>query len=115
MSARIIINVQFVISYLLFHLYTLYLFEGNQPEGKMTVSSDKVDIPGYPNSGAIKILYVFNDGTYIKDGVQAHYYGTSRVAYLPNNKEGNEILELLKKCFNSKLTFTIGTSVTTGN
>ena len=42
------------------------------------------------------------------------YKGTKRVAYLPDNKEGKEIYELLLKAFNAKLTFTIGRSTTTG-
>lgn len=42
------------------------------------------------------------------------YSGTSRVAYLPDNAEGREVLELLKKCFDKRLTFTVGRSITTG-
>lgn len=41
------------------------------------------------------------------------YKGTFRKAYLPNNKEGNEVLQLLKKAFEQKLIFTIGESRTT--
>ena len=43
-----------------------------------------------------------------------HFTGTSRTAYLPNNTEGKKVLGLLKKAFDARLTFTIGTSVTTG-
>jgi deltex-like protein len=39
---------------------------------------------------------------------------THRTAYLPDNKEGNEVLLLLVEAFNRKLIFTIGRSVTTG-
>jgi deltex-like protein len=42
------------------------------------------------------------------------YSGTSRTAYLPDNKEGNEVLKLLQISWDRKLTFTIGTSVTSG-
>ena len=42
------------------------------------------------------------------------YSGTSRISYLPNNKEGREVLALLKIAFDRRLTFTVGTSVTTG-
>nr|XP_006825963.1 PREDICTED: E3 ubiquitin-protein ligase DTX3L-like [Saccoglossus kowalevskii] len=42
------------------------------------------------------------------------YSGTSRTAYLPDNREGREVLRLLKLAFERKLTFIIGTSVTTG-
>jgi len=33
---------------------------------------------------------------------------------LPKNKEGEEVLELLKIAWNRRLIFTVGTSVTTG-
>ncbi|KAG8430906.1 hypothetical protein GDO86_019770, partial [Hymenochirus boettgeri] len=42
------------------------------------------------------------------------YSGTSRTAYLPNNKEGQEVLRLLRRAFDQKLIFTIGRSRTTG-
>lgn len=42
------------------------------------------------------------------------YSGTSRTAYLPDDKEGNEVLRLLQIAWDRKLTFTIGTSVTSG-
>lgn len=44
----------------------------------------------------------------------ARYSGTSRTAYLPDNAEGQEVLELFKKCFEKRLIFTVGRSVTTG-
>ncbi len=40
--------------------------------------------------------------------------GTARNTYLPDNAEGREILRLLKVAFDRRLTFTVGTSVTTG-
>lgn len=42
------------------------------------------------------------------------YSSTFRKAYLPDNKEGQEILQLLRKAFNQKLIFTVGESRTTG-
>lgn len=42
------------------------------------------------------------------------YSGINRTAYLPDNKEGREVLQLLKKAFDQKLIFTVGTSRTTG-
>ena len=35
------------------------------------------------------------------------YSGTKRKAYLPDNKEGQEILDLLYKAFQARLIFTI--------
>ena len=46
---------------------------------------------------------------------QGKAYGSlHRYAYLPDNKEGNEILVLLRRAFDARLVFTIGRSVTTG-
>nr|XP_057941433.1 probable E3 ubiquitin-protein ligase DTX3 isoform X2 [Doryrhamphus excisus] len=42
------------------------------------------------------------------------YPGTDRVAYLPDSPEGNRVLGLLRRAFEQRLTFTIGTSMTTG-
>ena len=42
------------------------------------------------------------------------YKGTSRRAFLPNNKEGQTVLKLLKIAFDRRLTFTLGQSRTTG-
>ena len=42
------------------------------------------------------------------------YHGTSRTAYLPNNREGQEVLQLLRRAFDARLVFTVGTSNTTG-
>jgi len=47
-----------------------------------------------------------------KNGVS--YPSTHRTAYLPNNKEGNEVLGLLRKAFDRRLIFIVGDSVTTG-
>lgn len=42
------------------------------------------------------------------------YSGTSRVAYLPDCQEGLEVLAILEKAFLQRVTFVVGTSVTTG-
>lgn len=42
------------------------------------------------------------------------YPGTDRVAYLPDSPEGNRVLGLLRRAFEQRLIFTIGTSMTTG-
>ncbi|CAH1268224.1 DTX3L [Branchiostoma lanceolatum] len=90
---------------------------GNQPEGKMKVSYNRqFRLGGYKSTGVIVIDYIF------KDGIQGQehpnpgkpYKGTTRTAYLPHNTDGIKVLSLLKQAFNQKLTFTIGTSSTTG-
>ncbi len=42
------------------------------------------------------------------------FHGTNRHAYLPDNKEGKEVLALLQRAFHQKLIFTVGKSTTTG-
>ena len=80
---------------------------GDQPNGSMSAHiSYGMHCSGYEDVDTIVIDYSFPSGN--------GYSGTYRTAFLPNNKEGKEILGLLKVCFDRKLTFTIGTSVTTG-
>ncbi len=42
------------------------------------------------------------------------FQGISRVGYLPDTPEGNEVANLLKRSFRARLTFQVGRSVTTG-
>ena len=80
---------------------------GDQPKGSMRAHiSYNFHCSGYEDYDTIVIDYDFPSGN--------GYSGTYRTAFLPNNKEGKEILGLLKVCFDRKLTFTVGTSVTTG-
>lgn len=66
---------------------------------------------GYPNTDTFRIQYSIPNG--IKpDGIP--YSGTNRIAFLPNTDEGREVLFLLKIAFERNLTFTVGTSMTTG-
>ena len=44
----------------------------------------------------------------------ANYSGTRRNAFLPGNPDGIEVLGLLILAFQRKLTFLVGTSLTTG-
>ena len=85
---------------------------GDMPPGIMSARIDKnLRCAGYYKDDTIVINYSFQGGK-TKDG--NYYSGTARTSYLPNNKEGREILGMLKIAFDRKLTFTIGTSVTTG-
>jgi len=80
---------------------------GDMPYGTMKISKNKtMHCSGYNNVETIIINYQFPNGH--------NYTGTSRTSYLPNTKEGREVLALLKIAFDRKLTFTVGTSVTTG-
>lgn len=83
---------------------------GDMPDGTMTIKVDDKMVCHGHNHGTIIIKYSFKSG--ILNGKK--YSGTSRINYIPNTKKGRILLGLLKIAFDRKLTFTIGTSVTTG-
>lgn len=88
---------------------------GNQPPGTMNISYSNNKLPNY-DCNTIVINYNIPSGIQSNNHPNpgSQYKGASRTAYLPNNNEGIEILELLKKAFDQKLIFTVGTSLTTG-
>ncbi|KAF6735678.1 E3 ubiquitin-protein ligase DTX3L [Oryzias melastigma] len=92
------------------------IIQGNQPDGTMTWTKSSGPVPGFPHCGTITITYSIPSGRQTeKHPKPGHFYtGTCRTAYLPDNREGNEVLMLLKKAFDQKLIFTIGASRTTG-
>ncbi|KAM9234956.1 E3 ubiquitin-protein ligase DTX3L isoform 1-T1 [Leptosomus discolor] len=96
---------------------TVYgVVKGDQPEGTMSTETLSLPLPGYPNCGTIVITYKMQSGIQTSNHPNPGepYSATSRTAYLPDNKEGQEILQLLKRAFNQKLIFTVGQSRTTG-
>ena len=86
------------------------IITGDQPDGSMTVSKNKSQLPGHIGCGTIIINYQLNGGT--KNGIK--YHGTNRMGYLPDNEAGRRVLKLLQISWKRKLTFTVGRSVTTG-
>lgn len=42
------------------------------------------------------------------------YRGLSRQGYLPDNKEGRQVLQMLRRAFEHRLVFTVGFSRTSG-
>ena len=70
----------------------------------------------FVDCGAIVIYYSFPSGIQGSEHPNPgrRYEGTARTAYLPDNREGREVLQLLRKAFEARLVFTVGTSVTTG-
>ncbi|XP_073697149.1 uncharacterized protein [Garra rufa] len=90
---------------------------GTQPKGgTMTITRDHSSLPGYERHGTIVITYYIPSGyqgdEHPNPGMQFH--GASRIAYLPDTQEGNKVLKLLDRAFKQRLTFTIGSSSTTG-
>jgi len=66
--------------------------------------------------GTIIIDYRFSSGVQGKEHPNPGqcYQGTNRTAYLPDTREGREVLQLLRRAFDARLVFTVGTSSTTG-
>ncbi|NWH50632.1 DTX3L ligase, partial [Fregata magnificens] len=96
---------------------TVYgLMKGDQPEGTMSARTVSSALSGYSNCGTIEITYNMHSGIQTNNHPNPGkpYYATSRIAYLPDNKEGREILQLLRRAFDQKLIFTVGQSRTTG-
>jgi deltex-like protein len=80
---------------------------GDMPLGStMTTSVSSSSLPGHEGCGTITIQYHIPSGS--------GWTGTNRIAYLPNSAEGQECLGLLRRAFEQRLTFTVGTSLTTG-
>ncbi|XP_067665371.1 uncharacterized protein [Haliotis asinina] len=90
---------------------------GNQPDGTMDVAFSGEHLPGYETCGTISITYDLPGGIQGADHPNPGqpYKGTTRRAYLPDCREGRDVLRLLRKAFDRKLTFTIGRSATTGH
>lgn len=100
------------------------LFSGQQPSnGSMTVRYLGQALPGFendsyecPSQKSIEIVYSFPGGIQRGDHPSPGqpYAGTRRTAYLPNNDQGKEIVELLRRAFDDQQVFRIGRSITTG-
>jgi len=91
--------------------------QGNQPVGYMSWTTVKTcSLPGYEHCDVIVISFNF------KDGIQGPehpspgqpYSGLLITAYLPCNKDGQQVCRLLKQAFEARLMFTIGKSPATG-
>ena len=71
-------------------------------------------LPGYEQYGIIQIKYDIPSGRQGKQHPNpGHYFtGTLRTAYLPDLPKGRKVLHLLRKAFDARWIFTIGTSHT---
>ena len=68
-------------------------------------------IPGYEScGGSFLVTYKFEGGLQGENHPNPGkpYSGTTRHGYLPDSREGQKVLKLLRKAFDQKLTFTIG-------
>jgi deltex len=89
---------------------------GDMPSGEMTISRTARSCAGHVGCGTIVIDYS------IRRGVQTMYHpnpgvvykGATRRAYLPETAESCALLKRLKFAFQQGLTFSVGTSLTSG-
>jgi hypothetical protein len=80
---------------------------GSSPSGTMTAELSSTD--------TIRITYNIPSGiqAFYHDNPGKVYAGITRVAYLPNNDEGRQLLTRLKYAWQHGLIFNVGTSLTT--
>ena len=90
--------------------------EGNCPPGQMmweVIDELKGRLAGYEDCKVIVITYTMfggiQDDRHQNPGV--FYQGMQWKAFLPDNSQGNRVLELFKKAWKMKRTFTIGRSL----
>ncbi|XP_020768420.2 E3 ubiquitin-protein ligase DTX3L isoform X1 [Odocoileus virginianus] len=90
--------------------------KGNQPDGRMSTEVLRNSLPGYESCDTIMITYTIEGGIQTKEHPNPgkRFSGIQRTAYLPDNREGNEVLDLLRRAFDQKLIFTVGESRTLG-
>lgn len=81
------------------------------PDGVMNWRIINTKLAGFEKHKTIEFDYSFPNGVY-KGNVP--YSGTSRVAYLPASDEGTAVFKMMVQAFQRKLSFMVGTSLTTG-
>ncbi|XP_062400467.1 uncharacterized protein LOC134091811 [Sardina pilchardus] len=93
------------------------ILKGDQPDGTMTHSIKKSTLPGFRRCDTIVITYHIPSGIQSKNHPNpgSHFKGAHLTAYLPAIREGREVLQLLRKAFDQRLVFTVGTSLTGGD
>lgn len=91
--------------------------QGTCPSGTMQIQQIHEICPGFESSTrSLKIDYSIPEGKQASyhDNPGKKYSGTTRTAFLPNNDDGRQLLTRLKYAWIHGMTFTIGTSLTTG-
>ena len=91
--------------------------QGKCPSGTMHIQLVQQICPGFESSTkSLRIEYSIPEGKQASyhDNPGKKYSATTRTAYLPNNPDGRQLLSRLKYAWMHGLTFTIGTSLTTG-
>ncbi|XP_074642062.1 E3 ubiquitin-protein ligase DTX4-like [Tubulanus polymorphus] len=90
---------------------------GNCPPGRMEYGTFSASLPSF-DCETIRIIYTIPPGIQGSDhphpGKPFSARAFPRYCYLPNNENGRKALQLLEIAWRRRLTFTIGTSATTG-
>ena len=81
-----------------------------------TITYPHQKLLGYEKYGTIEIHYDIPNGKQGKEHPNPGqmFRGTSRIAYVPDSPQGKKVVRLLRKAFQARLIFTIGTSHTSG-
>ncbi|KAL9974230.1 hypothetical protein ACROYT_G011245 [Oculina patagonica] len=93
------------------------LFRGNQPVGYMSWRAEShSSLPGYEEFGTLAITFNFDKGIQGSEHPNPGqpYCGFFCTSYLPNSPAGQELCNLLRTAFDSRLIFTIGKCPATG-
>ena len=90
--------------------------QGTMPSGVMAAFRSRTTTCNGYKPGTIIIYYHIFGGTQERyhENPWTSFRSTQRQAYLPDNDDGRQLLKRLKFAFAHGLTFTIGTSLTTG-
>lgn len=92
-------------------MFTYGTKTGDMPPGTMSWRLQPFHCDGYKEK-TWEIQYRFKGGVNPKDFKQ--FNGDARNAYIPDTNEGREVLLLLVRAFERRLTFTVGFSVVRG-
>ena len=93
---------------------------GNQPLGgtmiTMIIKDPKQRLLGYEKYDTIQIKYDIPSGKQGKEHPNPgqNFHGASYTAYVPDSTEGRKVVRLLRRAFDARLIFTVGTSHTSG-
>ncbi|KAL4224215.1 putative E3 ubiquitin-protein ligase dtx2 [Mactra antiquata] len=91
---------------------------GNCPKGELEYKFIDTQLPGYEDCQTIQIIYNIHGGTqgpeHPHPGKRFTARGFPRIGYLPDCDKGRKVLQLLLVAWKRRLTFTIGSSTTTG-
>ncbi|XP_076461463.1 E3 ubiquitin-protein ligase DTX4-like [Babylonia areolata] len=91
---------------------------GDCPPGEMSYDILPLPLPGHPRCRTIRVNYTIPPGTqgpeHANPGQGFTARGFPRFGFLPDTNKGRRVLRLLMVAWRRRLTFTVGTSASTG-